>query len=486
MTPSHAWRTEEAETSELPQSLEAEQALLGAILFDNAALERAPDGLKPEHFFEPFHGRLFEVMADMVRKGGLAEPTALIRRFANDPAFRELKGVAYLSDLLDAAPPVAHVHGYGRTVLELALRRNLMRVGKEFSALAQADGEVSSILTEADRMLASVVAEGPAQEAWFTGAEVITAAISSARARNGVVEFGSGLTEVDDLIGGFGRGEASIIAGRPGMAKSLVASAIAKANARKGKAVAFFSQEMGKEPLGLRLACDLAFDPMAPMYMGRDSNPRFDDARKNKLTPEQWESLEQTVDIVRRWPIHFDVRPALTVSQIEACARRLIKRAEKAGIEPGPVIIDHLGIIRPEKDRKGSMHAETADKSRALAEMAKRLDVPVIALCQLNRGVEGRGEDRRPELRDLRNAGEIEEDARLVIFLYRPEYYLREPLDREDPEEAARREANLEKVKGKLFWIVAKANNGQLGQVETFCNVGCAAVRDRRELWNRR
>jgi replicative DNA helicase len=471
---------------EQPQSLEAEQMILGAVLYENAALEYLPDTLKGEHFHEPFHGRLFDLLASVIRSGVLAEPIMVEQRLKADPAFVELGGVAYLADMVDAAPPMPHVRGYGRTVLELALRRNLIRVGQEISTLGDQDGEVSSLMTEADRLLAAVVAEGPAQEAWFTGAEVITAAISSARARSGAVEFCSGLTEVDELIGGFGRGELAIIAGRPGMAKSVVASALAKANARKGKAVGFFSQEMGKEQLGLRLACDLAFDPMAPVYMGNDTNPKFDDARKNRLNPEQWERLEQTVEIVRRWPIHFDVRPALTVSQIEACARRLIKRAEKAKIEPGPVIIDHLGIIRPEKDRKGSMHAETADKSRALAEMAKRLDVPVIALCQLNRGVEGRGEDRRPELRDLRNAGEIEEDARLVVFLYRPEYYLRPPLDAEDIEDRAQREAKLEKVKQKLFWIVAKANNGPLGQVETFCNVGCAAVRDRRELWNRR
>jgi replicative DNA helicase len=150
------------------------------------------------------------------------------------------------------------------------------------------------------------------------------------------------------------------------------------------------------------------------------------------------------------------------------------------GIPAGPVIIDHLGIIRPEKERQGSKHAEIADISRGLAEMAKRLDVPVIALCQLNRGVEGR-EDKRPILADLRQAGELEEDSRLVIFMFRPEYYFRPPQDpgAETHEQRVERETKLARNRNKLFWLIEKNNNGPLGHVETFCDVACSVVRDR-------
>lgn len=469
----------------LPANLEAEQAVLGCVLYDNAALDDASD-LRAEHFYEPFHARLWAAVSETIGTGRIAEPKLLVERFKADPAFKELGGLAYLADLVNHAPASSLAADYAACVHEAALKRRLVHAGAELSRLGEGPQSAPEALGEAEQLMAEIVADGPAKENWLTGSEVIASAIATARDRRGVVEFGTGLSEVDALIGGFGRGELSIIAGRPGMAKSIVASLIAKHSASEGKATAFFSKEMGREQLGLRLACDLAYNPNASVYNGRTDNPTFYAARNCRLDEAQWERLERTVETVRSWPLEFDTRPGLTVSQIEACARRFLRRCERKGIASGPIVVDHLGIIKPDKDRNGSMHAETADKSRGLAEMAKRLDVPVIALCQLNRGVEGRGDDKRPELRDLRNAGEIEEDARLVVFLYRPEYYLRPPMGDEDPAEQARREARLDKVRHKLFWIVAKANNGPLGQAETFCDVACAAVRDRRELWGRR
>ena len=177
-------------------------------------------------------------------------------------------------------------------------------------------------------------------------------------------------------------------------------------------------------------------------------------------------------------PLLIDARPGLTVARIEAAARRAHRKWRKKGIEPGPVIVDHLGIVRPDKDRKGSLHAEVADVSRGLAEMAKRLGVPVVALCQLNRGVEGR-DDKRPQLSDLRQAGEIEEDARAVVMLYRASYYLRPPMDpsSEGPAEAAEREAKLARVKGRVTFLVEKNSHGPAGvQVEAFCDPATSAV----------
>jgi replicative DNA helicase len=473
---------EAANDSAGAEGLEVEQALLGALLADAAAWEDIQDTTRAEHFGEPFHARLFAAVAETYGKGRTVEVRLLAPRFADDPAFHDLGGPRYLADLLDKAPHVAMAAEYGRVLANLHTRHSLAEYGRQLTAAAgDATQDAGDLIAEAEQALAGLADGTPAQEAWETAADVIEAAIDSAVAREGHMDAVTGLADVDDLIGGFADGEVTIIGGRPGMAKSLVASQIAKANASRGQGTAFYSQEMSREALGLRLACDLAYDRTAPRYMGRSENPTFDAARKGKLSQDQWRRLKGTAESVRGWPLLFDTRPGLTVAQIEASARRAHRRWKRQGINLGPVVIDHLGIIRPHSDRKGSRYAEVADISRALAVMAKRLGVPVVVLCQLSRGIEGRGEDKRPTLSDLRDAGQIEEDARCVVLLLRPEYYCRPPEDlaSETFDQRVERETKLDRVRGKLLWIVAKNNNGQLGQVETFCDVACAAIRDR-------
>jgi replicative DNA helicase len=468
---------------EAVRCIEAEQALLGALLFDVAAWESVQDISRAEHFREPFHARLFQAIAESYGGGRAVDMRLLAPRFTDDPAFQELGGLRYLADLIDRAPPPANAPDYARLLATNHGCRDLAAIGRDLAAAAIEPGaEIVDLIAEAERAL-SVVADGtPLQEQFTDAADVIAGAIQSAMARDGHMDAITGLADVDELTGGFSNGEVTIVGGRPGMAKSLVASQIAKANAARGKGVAVFSQEMGSEPLGLRLACDLAYVRGATRYLGRSDNPTFDAARKGRLTPPQWEALAATVDRARKFPLLFDVRPALTVGQMEAAARRAHRRWKRQGIEPGPVVIDHLGIVRATNDRKGNRHAEVADISRDLAIMAKRLGVPVVVLCQLNRAVETqRGEDKRPQLSDLRQAGEIEEDARCVIFLLRPAYYFRPPDDpsAETPDERIARETKLDRVRDQLLWIVAKNNNGQLGQVDTFIDVACAAIRDR-------
>lgn len=404
-------------------------------------------------------------------------------RMKDDPGLIEMGGLRLLADLVNHAPPTPMIPDYAAEVADLAVRRALIAGVGEVAHLARSDRDrpAAEIALEGERLLVEIASTGQSREAWLDSAGVIGRAIETARSRDGRIDCGTGLSDVDALTGGFGKGELSIIGGRPGMFKSGAASAIAKHNAQQGKGTLFFSQEMGEEQLGLRLACDLAYDPSVPRYLGKSENPAFFDARRNALSVEQWHKLHDAAERASDWPLLFDVRPGLTVPTIEACARRAIRKWERQGVEPGPVIIDHLGIVRPDKDRKGSRHAEVADVSRGLAEMAKRLDVPVIALCQLNRGVEHRDlKDRRPQLSDLRQAGEIEEDARLVIFLFREEYYYRPPADpsMETFEQKTERMAKLDRVRNRLKWIVAKANNGPLGEVETFCDVACSAIRD--------
>lgn len=469
----------------LPHNLEAEQALLGALLMSPEAFFSVDGLTQAPHFYEGLHGRLFEAIRQHARRGIALEPALLQSRLEGDAAWQELGGLRYLGLLIDRAPSPSTAPDYAREIAEKFTRRELIRVGGEIAAIGREGGDdADALVGAAEKQLSEVSENGPTRAEFINGGTVIREAIAHAQKRNGAMDAVSGLRDVDDLTGGFGRGEVSIIAGRPGMAKSLAGSQIAKANSMAGKGSLFFSQEMGVEPLGLRLACDVAYERGAPVYSSISAgyNPTFDAARKGRLTPEQWQRLSDAQEVVSAWPLAFDVRPNLTVSQMEAAARRKLREWERQGVEPGCVVVDHMGLIRPEHNRNGNKVAETTDVSQALARMAKNLDMPLVVLCQLSREVEKAGRASRiPNLSDLNWSGAIEQDARLVMFLYRPAYYLRPPEDptAETMEERIEREAQLDRVRNQLRWIVAKASNGQPGQVETFIDIGCAAIRDR-------
>jgi replicative DNA helicase len=467
---------EEAPPS-LPFNIEAEQALLGTLLYDSEAVFSVDGAVRSAHFYEPFHQRLFDAVRDSALKGRATDPALLAQRFEDDPAWIELGGTSYLGLLIDRAPPSANAPDYARAVAGLSTRRELIRVGREITAGARSENDPEEAVAHAERLLGEVTAIAGATDQGTSASDLIADAITYARSRGGRVAYSFGLGAVDNLTGGLNAGEMTIVAGRPGAGKTVVAQTIARANAAAGLGTCFYSLEMSANPLGLRLACDLAFDRRAPSYSGRSSNPTSDKAIKNELSPDQWRALEQAKETVEQWPLHLDTRAGLTLTQIEANARRAHSRWAQRGIKPGPVIIDHLGKVRPSVDRRGNLYAETADLSAGAAEMAKRLGVPVVALVQLNRGVEQR-EEKRPALSDLRNAGNLEEDARQVLMIYRPEYYLREPLGQETFEQEAERRAKLEQARNKLFFLAEKNSHGPIGQVQAYCEIACSAIRD--------
>lgn len=461
----------------LPSNIEAEQALLGSLLYDREAVFSVDALVRSAHFYEPFHQRLFEAVRDSALKGRATDPALLAQQFEGDPAWADLGGTEYLGLLIDRAPPSASAPDYARAVAGLSTRRELIRIGREIAAVACSESEAEDALAQAERLLADVSTKAGASDEWTSAGKLIADAITYARARDGRVAYSFGVEAVDELTGGMNAGEMTIVAGRPGGGKTVVAQTIARANAAAGLGTCVFSLEMSANPLGLRLACDLAFDRGAPSYSGRTSNPTSDKAIKNELSPEQWRAMERAQDTVEGWPLHIDTRAGLTLAHIEASARRAHSRWARRGIKPGPVIIDHLGRVKPAVDRRGNLYAETADLSGGAAEMAKRLGVPVVALVQLNRGVEQR-EEKRPTLSDLRNAGNLEEDARQVLMIYRPEYYLREPLGSETFEQEAERRAKLDQARNKLFFLAEKNSHGPVGQVLAFCEVACSAIRD--------
>ena len=464
--------------SEALTNLAAEQALLGCVLFDNSC---APDDLRADAFAEPYHGLIWQTAIDMIRAGRLADPTVMAERLKVSPAFDQYGGLPYLSDLIDKAPPSAQAGEYAAAVQDMAMRRGLVRVAGEIADAAKDPARAApEHAADAERAISALAETGPSRAAWLRADSIVADAVADARKRKGAVDLPFGLAELDRLTGGLRRGEMQIIAGRPAMGKSSAGLTVARSLASQGKGVAFYSMEMPKVALGLRMACDLAFDRDAPTYSGETTNPTYFKADRGQLDADQWRQLERAERTMAGWPLLFDTRPGLTVSTMEANARRAIRDWERQGVEPGAIIVDHLTIARPDNDRKGNKVAEVGDISRGLAEMAKRLDVPVVALCQLSRQVEARtNADKRPSLSDLRWSGEIEQDARLVMFLYRPEYYVRRPEDDADFEAVTEYRAKLDKVRRKLFWLVEKNNNGPTGEVETYCDIACSAIRDR-------
>lgn len=465
----------------LPANLDAEQALIGCVLFDN---EFMPDDVRPTDFSEPFHGVIWTSITDLVRAGRLAEPTIMADRLKAFPAWDQFGGLSYLANMVDRAPAPKHAPEYARAIQDAAMRRGLIRVAGEISDAARdVDKTGAERVVEAERAISDLASSGPSPTAWARADEIIGQAVRAAQVRKGGIELSTGLTELDQLTGGLRRGEMAIIAGRPAMGKSSAGLAVGRALASQGKGVAFFSMEMPKVALGLRMACDLAFDPYAPVFSGKSANASYFDADRGHLEPHQWQGLEAAERTMAGWPLVFDTRPGMTTTAMEACARRAIRDWERQGITPGAIIVDHLTIAKADNDRRGNKVAEVGDISRGLAEMAKRLDVPVVALCQLSRDVEKRdNKDKRPGLSDLRWSGEIEQDARLVMFLYRPEYYCRRPEDESDIEAMSEWRARLDKVRKKLWWLVEKNNNGPTGEVETYCDIACSAIRDRMGL----
>jgi replicative DNA helicase len=461
----------------MPANLEAEQALLGALLLSPDTVHDLDGTVRAEHFAEPFHGRLFEAVRDAALKGRAVDPRLLAQGFEADAAWRDLGGTAYLGELLDHAPPPATAPDFARTVAALHTRRELVVAGKDIAEAARRDTDAGEVLALAERRLAEIAGGTVAAESWRNPERLIADAIADARARAGRIAYPFGVEALDQQTGGLNAGELTILAARPGMGKTVAAQTVARASAATGRGVCLFSLEMGATPLGLRLASDLMFNRMAPTYSGQSTNLTADAAMKGRLTTEEWARLAEAENIVRGWPLYIDTRPGLTLQQVESAARRAHARWSRAGVKPGPVLIDHLGKLRPGTDRGGNLYAETADLSAGAAEMAKRLGVPVVALVQLNRGVESR-DDKRPGLADLRNAGQLEEDARQVLMLYRPEYYLRAPIGRESFEQEAERRAKLEDARHKLFFLIEKNSHGPVGQVQAFCDVACSAIRD--------
>ena len=456
-----------------PANIEAEMALLGAVLYDNSAYERLGDYLQARHFYEPFHQRLFAALEGNIKNGRLAEPILLAEQFSRDPAFEELGGIRYLANLVDQAPPAAHAADYARSIYDLALRRDLIRIGGDIATTATAPDEERSArdqIEAAELQLYALAETGGVSQGFVPFAEALHGAVEMAAAAHGrdggLAGVSTGLDDLDQKIGGLHPSDLVIIAGRPSMGKSSLACNIAFDIAKNyawepqpdgtkktvaGGVVAFFSLEMAAEQLAMRLLAEV-------------SGVSGDRLRRGEIDASEFGRVRDAALEIQEAPFYIDATGGISMAKLAARARRL-KRQHGLDV----IFIDYLQLITGGDNRSDNRVQEVSMITQNLKALAKELSVPVIALAQLSRQVENR-EDKKPQLSDLRESGSIEQDADMVMFIYRESYYLSRLEPREGTPEHLTWQEQMDLVSGQADVIIGKQRHGPIGNVKLSFN----------------
>jgi replicative DNA helicase len=448
-----------------PLSIEAEQGLLGAILLNNSALDRA-EGLEGHHFYDALHGEIFEALQGTIGAGRAATPITLRTYFEQHAPVGELTVPQYLGTLAGKATTIINVPDYAQTIRDLHTRRSLILIGEDMvnGAYEAAVGVAPSVLVEeTESRLLALVQDGPTNEQELSMAQAIDAALKRAnealKHKHKLRGLSCGLSDLDKTLGGLAPSDLIIIGGRPGSGKTSLATNVAESVAlermsspgqRGGAFVHFFSQEMSAEQLATRVISHQA--GVASSQIGRGN-----------ISDTQFRALMDAQQRLGDMPIMVDQSGGLTIGQLAARARR-VKRKHGTGL----IIIDYLQLMHG-----SSKENRTQDLTRitnGLKALAKELMVPIIALSQLSRGVEQR-EEKRPTLSDLRESGSIEQDADIVLFVYREEYYflLKNP-EPDEPAKISEWQTEYDKVKGKAEVLVSKHRHGPTGVVNLAFN----------------
>ncbi len=469
-------RTDTPEARSLPSNVEAEAAFLGAVLIDNRVMEELPVQILPTHFFEPVHGRIYERIQQLLDRKAVVTAVTLKPYFEADESLKELGGVSYLARLTADGQGLLAPRELAEQIYDLALLRELISVGRNLVEGAMDTSETVEPMQQVEQAEAALykVAEGAAgqNEAQSFGTATRTAITAIERAFNSgghIAGKTTGLTSVNEKIGGLHDSDLIILAGRPGMGKTSLATNIAFNAADRlrrdlddgiskeesvGAATAFFSLEMSADQLATRILAEQSKISSEALRMG-------------KISREDFQQLSYASQRLAELPLYIDDTPALTIAALRTRARRL-KRRHDIGL----VVVDYLQLLQGSGRSNDNRVNEISEISRGLKTLAKELNVPVIALSQLSRAVEQR-DDKRPMLSDLRESGSIEQDADMVWFVYREDYYVaakepKQPVDGDDPKIHEAHEAwamDMERVHGLAELIVAKQRHGATGKV---------------------
>jgi replicative DNA helicase len=457
-----------AETRQ-PRNVEAEAALLGALMIDNRIAEDIQLTLRVEHFFEPVHGRIYEAVLRLIDKNMVASPVTLKPMLDQDPALKELGGAGYLAQLTGSGVAVIGARDFARQIRDLAMLRELIAVGREMveKALDTSESVDPAGQIEDAEVALYKVSEGEGESGTVKSFRAAaTAAVSVAeRALNSgghVSGITTGLSGLNEKVGGLHNSDLIILAGRPGMGKTSLATNIAYNAASRwmrdkadgiddkrnmGARCAFFSLEMSADQLATRVLAEQSGISGESLRMGRISHGDF-------------QNLVRASRELEELPLFIDDTPGLTIAALRTRARRMKRRNEI-----GLIIVDYLQLLQGTGKGGENRVQEISEISRGLKTLAKELHVPVIALSQLSRAVESR-EDKRPQLSDLRESGSIEQDADMVWFVFREDYYemAKEPKEDDDAAYQAWKD-KMEKIAGIAELIVAKQRHGATGKV---------------------
>ena len=457
----------EAPIRTAPHNIEAEQALLGALLVNNDAYYRVSDFLEPEHFSEDIHRRIYEISQQLIRAGKLATPITL-KTFLGDHDLGGMTVSQYIARLAVEATTVINAEAYGRTIYDLAMRRRLITIGEDMVNVAyDAPVEASprAQIEDAERRLYELAEAGRYEGGFQSFAEALRLAVDMAaeaykrdRKLSGVA---TGLSDLDRMMGGLQSSDLVILAGRPGMGKTALATNIAYNIARAysserqqdgtlkrldGGIVGFFSLEMSSEQLATRV---IAEQSGVPSYK----------IRRGEIREDEFGRVADAAREMERIPLYIDQTGGISIAQLTARARRL-KRQKGLDI----LVVDYLQLLSGAAKKGENRVQELTEITTGLKALAKELAVPIIALSQLSRQVEQR-DDKRPQLSDLRESGSIEQDADVVIFVYREEYYLKNKEPKMGTEEYFKWQTEMEQVHGRAEVIIGKQRHGPTGTV---------------------
>jgi replicative DNA helicase len=458
-----------------PHNLEAEQALLGAILVNNEAHDRVSGFLEPQHFFDPLHQQIYETAAKLIASGKQATPITLKTFFESaEPIGSGLSVPAYLGQLAANATTIINVRDYGRTIYDLATRRQLILIGEDMVNAAYdspVDFPPKEQIEEAETRLFSLAETGKYGQGFATFASALTTAIEMAnyayQRDGGLSGISTGLKALDSKLGGLQPSDLIILAGRPSMGKSSLATNlacnVARARVRSlqekphlkpddashdGAVVGLFSLEMSSEQLATRILSEQAEIPSEKI-------------RRGLIDEAEFKRLVKASEDLASLPLFIDQTGGLSVAQLAARSRKL-KRQQNLGL----IIVDYLQLLTGSVRRASESRVqEVSEITTSLKALGKELNVPVIALSQLSRAVENR-EDKRPQLADLRESGSIEQDADVVMFVYREEYYVERTKPQEGTPEFQTWMTRMQACAGKAEVIVGKQRHGPTGTVD--------------------